>query len=78
MSKPLRYWVRRAVVSFPLWVFFVHEADTRVFDNGDRVFGNHEGMVLWTILFFLLWSAVDTMITDKPSHRGTPIRKGKQ
>lgn len=71
MSKPLRYWVRRAVVSFPLWLLMVREADSRVFDNGERVFADHEGMILWTAIFFLVWSALDYFTNDKQSQTET-------
>jgi hypothetical protein len=67
MNKPVRYWVRRAIVSLPLYLFFVHEADTRVYDNGERVFGDHHGAILWGVIFVLLWSAIDLTV----SHRGT-------
>lgn len=65
----MRYWVRRAVVSFPLWLFFVHESDTRVYDNGERVFLNYEGMVLWTIIFGLLWVVADLAVSDRKTRR---------
>lgn len=71
MNKPLRYWVRRAVVSFPLWLLLVRESDARLFDNGERVFADHEGMIVWAVVFFLCWSAVDFMVFDFRSYRQT-------
>ena len=73
----LRYWVRRAVVSFPLWLYLVHEADTRRYDNGERVFLDYRPMILWTITFTLLWLSAEVFIKDiRASHRET--RKGHQ
>ena len=74
MKKPLRYWVRRAVVSFPVWLFFVHEMDTRTYDNGERVFLDYEGMFWWTAIIWMIWITLDYHV----SHRVTPIRKDKQ
>jgi hypothetical protein len=72
MNKAVRYWVRRLVISFPLWLALVHETDTRRFDNGQRVFGDHQGMVLWGLMFILLWVSLDLYVQDmRASQRET-------
>lgn len=72
MNKPVKYWVRRVLLSLPLWLLMVHETDTRRYDDGRRVFADHQGMFLWGILVILLWVSLDLYVEDKRvSHRGT-------
>ena len=69
MNKPVKYWIRRAIVSLPLWLLLVHEADTRTRDNGDRVFDEHVGMILWTVVFVLAWSVIDYHVSQRETRR---------
>jgi hypothetical protein len=62
MNKPVKYWVRRVLVSLPFYFFLVHEADTRRRADGTRVFGDHHGAIMWAMIFALLWLSLDLHI----------------
>lgn len=69
MNKPIKYWVRRAIVSLPFYFFMVHETDTRRYEDGVRVFGDHQGAILWGVIFVLLWSLIDQQVSDRQTER---------
>lgn len=69
MNKSVKYWVRRAIVSLPLYLFLVHEADTRRLDDGTRVFADHIPAVLWGVVFVLVWSSLDHVIAQTTTNK---------
>lgn len=76
MDKPVRFWIRRAIVSVPFWLFLTYQSDHQRYDDGRRVFPHHQAQIIWTVAFILLWACADLFVTDlRASYQQTDIDK---